>query len=207
MASAADDEVSTARQDGLTEAQKRKVAGEVGAGVGLGWAHAGLGLTPEVALEGGVRLRLPRGALGIHVRGGYQRFSADGTGSLPCTDDGGPCVASDDGNYSWSLIEHSGRVSLPLSYRLFSEDRPATPYFLAAPGVYFADSRITSYENDNRQFSAAFGIYAALGAQIRLGPGGLFVEAGYQWSKLAHRITGDSSLGALRFVVGYRVQL
>jgi hypothetical protein len=200
-----DDGASTA---GLTKAQQRKVAGEIGLGVGLGWAHAGLGLTPELALEGGVRIRLPQGSLGIHLRGGYQTYSVDGGGSLPCSEgEAGPCVSSNDGAYTWNLVEHTGRVSLPLSYRILGPEKRATPYLLFAPGLWMTTSRVTSYELVNSQFSTAFGLYGAAGVQIRLGPGGLFAEAGYQWSQLQHRITGDASLGALRFVIGYRVQL
>ena len=207
MRTAADD--PAASDAGLTRAQQRKVAGEVGGLVGVGWAHGGLGITPELALEAGVRIKLPFGSLGIHRRGGYQRYTADGAGSFPCAEEGqeGPCIASNDGDWKWSLVEHNGRISLPISYRILPEERRVTPYILAAPGVFFQKSKVTSYDLDNTQFSAAFGIYGALGAQIRLGPGGLFIEGGYQWAALKHRITGDADMGAIRFALGYRVAL
>ena len=189
----------------LNPAQQRKIAGQAGVGVGLGWAHGGLGLTPELLAEIGMRVRLGKGALGVHLRGGWQRYSTSGSGSLPCADDTvGPCISSEDGNYDWTLVEHAGRVELPLTYRIFNEDRRVTPYLTVAPGLYMLSSRATTYDLTNTQFSAKFGIYGAAGAQLVLGPGGLFAEAGYQWSGLDHRITGNADVGAIRFAVGYR---
>lgn len=199
--------VST-KEVGLTRAQQRSVAAEIGLGVGLGIAHAGLGVGPELMLEAGARFKLSYGSLAVHLRGGYQRYTGAGDGEMPCEEDTeGPCVASDEGAYSWSLVEHAGRLSLPLTYRILPEERRITPYVTVAPGLYMLRSIASSYGLENKQFSAKFGIAAALGGQVRLGPGGLFLEAGYQWSKLDHRITGDSSVGAVRIVIGYRVQL
>ena len=91
-------------------------------------------------------------------------------------------------------------------YRLFNDDKKVAPFVTVGPGLYLLKSKARSYGLSNTQFSAKFGIYGALGALIRLGPGDLFVEAGYQWSGLDHIITGDSNVGALRLVLVYRFQ-
>ena len=50
-----------------------------------------------------------------------------------------------------------------------------------------------------------FGVQGLLGAQLRLGPGALFVEAGYRYAALQHRATGDAQLSTVTLALGFRV--
>lgn len=186
---------------------QKKVAVEIGLGAGLDIATGGLSIGPNPFLEVGARIRLGPGFLAIAARGGYQRYTASGKGTLACPAvPTGACIASNGGEYSWDLVEQAATVGLPISYRLFPDKR-LHPYFGVMPQLFMLKATTTTYGLENSQGDIKFGFAGVLGGQFDLGPGGLFLEAGFQYAGLDHRLTGVSNLGAVTAALGYRLAL
>lgn len=192
-----------------TDAAKpqKKVAVEIGLGAGLDIATGGLSLAPNPFLEVGARLRLGPGFLGIAARGGYQRYTASGEGTLACgASVTGACIATNGGKYSWDLVEQAVTVGLPISYRLFPDKR-LHPYFGVVPQLFLLKATTTTYGLENSQGDMKFGVQGLLGGMFDVGPGGVFLEAGFQYASLDHRLTGVSNVGAVTVALGYRLAL
>jgi hypothetical protein len=60
---------------------------------------------------------------------------------------------------------------------------------------------------DTPERSMKFGFGVPLGAELALGPGGLFGELFPQWAPMKHTTTGDTHLGGMSLFVGYRAAL
>ncbi len=184
----------------------RPVFGEVGAGVGLGISTAGLGLSPVVFLEGGALFPLGPGALTAGLRLGFETYSTDASGTLPCSSPD-PCVAADGGNYSYDINEQTFFFGLPISYRFLTPDDVVQPYVGLMPTIFLLKATSTAFDSENQQTDTQFGIALFGGAQFPLGPGGILAELGWQYASLQHSITGDSSLSAVTILAGYRFLL
>jgi opacity protein-like surface antigen len=185
----------------------KKVAFEIGAGVGLNIATGGLSLGPNFFLDVGARFHLGPGFLAVAARGGYQRYTASGEETLACgATVTGACIASDGGRYTWDLVEETVTIGLPISYRLFPDKR-LHPYFGVIPQIFLLRATTTAYGLENNQGDTKFGFAGLLGAQFDVGPGGVFLDAGFQYAALEHKLTGMSNIGAVTIGLGYRVAL
>lgn len=182
------------------------VSAEAGAGFALGIPTGGLGVGPVPFVEGGARVRVGPGALTAALRIAFQTFSTEGTGSAPCSATSTTsCIGSSGGAYSWELDEKALVLGLPIGYRLFPPGTRATPYVALAPELFLLEATSTSFEQETSQGAVKLGLLALAGGQLELGPGAAFAELGFQYVGLAHRLTGDSDLGALSVGLGYRL--
>jgi hypothetical protein len=188
------------------------VAIEVGPVVGLAIATNPLGVGPDLGLEAGARFHLGPGFFAVHVRAAYERYSTSGTGTLAChrmPADGAPtdpCLNTGGASgsmYSWSLLEEAVTIGLPISYRLF-DHRRIHPYAQVQPQIVLQRAQPTAFNLTNTETATRFGILGALGVQYDVGPGGVWLEAGYRWTPVNHLSTGDSTIGVVAIAVGYR---
>ncbi len=181
---------------------------EVGVVAGLNINTSALGLGPNLGLEFGPRLRLGPGFLAFAIRGTYERYSMDGTGQLACSPAMGPptspCIESNMGQYTFSIVEQTVTWGLPISYRLLRDAR-VHPYFQVQPQLVLQRADTTNYDLVNTETATRFGVLGAVGVQVDLGPGGIWLEAGYRYVALQHRATGqDATLGVIAIALGYR---
>nr|MBK7069057.1 outer membrane beta-barrel protein [Deltaproteobacteria bacterium] len=99
------------------------------------------------------------------------------------------------------------RVSLPLSYRFLRASSAFNAYVGVAPQLVLQRAETTAWNLLTTETATRFGVGGFLGAQYRLGPGSLWFEAGYAWSPVKHRVTGDSSISTVTLALGYRIAL
>lgn len=190
-----------------------RFAVEFGPVFGLDISTNALGLGPDLGLEVGGRLALGPGAFAFALRGTWHRYSMAQSATMPCarTGDGAPaspCVSMPaTGGYDYTLTEDVVRVSLPLTYRFMAPERPFSVYVGVAPQLTLQRAETMAFNLLTTETATGFGVAGLLGAHYRLGPGAIWLEAGYAWAPVKHRVTGDASISTVTVALGYRVSL
>jgi hypothetical protein len=116
------------------------------------------------------------------------------------------------GTYDWELRQKQLVFQPTFMYRLTGVAGNITPYAGIGPRIYFLEDVTRGSSGgktftDSTEHSAKFGFGIPLGAELQLGPGGVFAELLLQWGPLAHETTGDTQLGSGSFMLGYRALL
>jgi opacity protein-like surface antigen len=160
-----------------------------------------LGASYVVDLEIGYALPVLKHRLAIALDGAYTAPEASGSGTNPQTT---------AGSYHWHLQQREAIVGLTLYYR--HPVGRVTPYLGVGPRLFLLQSEIDGSSgattiHTSSEVSTKVGVGVPLGLGVRLGPGDLFVEGGFAWAPIDHRITGDSNTGALTVSLGYRFVL
>jgi hypothetical protein len=148
-------------------------------------------VSPRFTLEAGVSYALPIGVVGVRLTAGVGWSGQD----VPVGDGLSPAAAS--------LVMVP--VGLLLSYRL--PTGRLSPYAAAGPVALLA--RTTSegeHTGERRSSHATIGLMALLGARLELGPGGMFVQAGYQHGRFDEPEL-ELLAGGLVVEAGYRLVL
>lgn len=168
------------------------------------------GLSPfaHFGIEAGYRFAALGGRLAVVLAAEYTAPSAEGTQSesfVPERIPGG-------GTYSWELRQKELVLQPTFFYRLTGLVERLTPYAGIGPRVYFLESVVRGKAGgqsfqDTPERSMKLGFGVPLGAELELGPGGLFGELLPHWAPLQHTTTGDSHLGGTSLFVGYRAAL
>jgi hypothetical protein len=200
-------------------AWEKTFAVEFGPVVGLGIPTNALGLGPDVGVEVGGRVRLGPGAFAFAVRATWQRYGMTFSSAAPCTPTGSgvsnehpapdaPCVSTPAGGaYQSTVDEDIVRVSLPLTYRFLRVSSAFNAYAGVAPQLVLQRAESIAWNLSTVETATSFGVAGLAGAQYRLGPGALWFEAGYAWTPVNHRATGDASIGNVTLALGYRISL
>lgn len=198
---------------------ERRFVLEFGPVLGLDIATHALSIGPDLGIELGGRVAVGRGVFAFALRGTWQRYTMAQSAAAPCSPSGSgvsnaaaapeaPCVSSPSGGaYDYSLSEDVVRVSLPLSYRFLPASSAFNAYVGVAPQLVLQRAETTAWNLLTTETATRFGVGGLLGAQYRLGPGSLWFEAGYAWSPVKHRVTGDSSISTVTLGLGYRIAL
>ncbi len=181
--------------------------------VGLHISTNALDLAPDLGVEVGGRVALGPGALSFALRGAWQRYGLAQSARAACAPGGGvapdaPCVSMPTaGGYDYTLQEDVVRISLALSYRFLSPARAFNVYVGAAPGVALQRAQTTAWTLLTTETATRFAIGGFLGAMYRLGPGSLWLEAGFAHAPVEHRVTGADALSTVTLTGGYRIAL
>lgn len=173
--------------DGATE---RSLRGVVGLGVGL-VHNTGAFFSPRFSFEAGLDYRLPVGWLGVRLLAGVSWASQQISG-VP-----GLTQAESD----VLVVPLGGGVSYALPLKLL------TPYATVGLFAQLVHSSSTA-EGMAEQSSddVVFGVQGTLGAQRRLGPGAIFLQAGFAWGRV--ETPGLELLaGGVVLEAGYRLLL
>ncbi len=165
-----------------------------------------LGASFLASVEVGYVLPFVRRGFQLLLDVGYTQPTASGT----MLD---PRVRSNGGNYDWNMIQRELVTGFTVMYRLtlIGQGRVA-PYIGVGPRLFFLQTVISgsagaSVISESREQSMRFGLSVPLGVDIGLGPGRVFIEALMLWAPVQHRITGDSSVGSINALAGYRLML
>lgn len=115
------------------------------------------------------------------------------------------------GSYTWKLTQKELVLQPTFLYR-FTGLGKITPYAGIGPRIYFLETDIEGTGGsqafmETKEKSTKFGVGLPLGAELALGPGGLFAEVLLQYGPLDHRITGDTNTGGATLWLGYRALL
>jgi len=114
-------------------------------------------------------------------------------------------------SYDWELWQKQLVFQPTIGYRFNQLFWKVTPYAGIGPRLYLLET-VTEGAADGQDFgttketSTMVGFGIPVGAELELGPGGVFAELQFQWAPLDHRITGDSNLGSGNLFLGYRAQ-
>ncbi len=158
-------------------------------GVGVGFLHnTGALVSPRFSLSAGLDVRLPVGWLGLRALAGVSWASHNET--LPLG----------DASSSVLLIPLGGE----LTYRI--PTRVLTPY-VAAGCVAQLVRTVNRLAADERvRHDVAVGALGVGGAERQVGPGWIYLEAGYQWSRVEN-VDVKLLAGGVVLEAGYRFRL
>lgn len=116
------------------------------------------------------------------------------------------------GTYDWELRQKELVFQPTFMYRLTGLTATITPYAGIGPRIYLLESVVRGSSGgkpfqDTTEHSTKIGFGIPLGAELALGPGGVFAELHFQWAPLDHQTTGDTQLGGGSLFLGYRALL
>jgi hypothetical protein len=112
------------------------------------------------------------------------------------------------GDEEYRLTEREIALLLSAVYRFEGALGPLTPYAGAGPGLYLHQATAQSFGATTVEKEGTLGFQLLGGAELRLGPGGLFLEAHYHFTKVGFLTTGNVNVGGfLAAGLGYRLRL
>ncbi|MDD9944310.1 MAG: hypothetical protein OXU20_24920 [Myxococcales bacterium] len=128
------------------------------------------------------------------------------------TEDGFDPERVPGGSYKWELTQKELVFQPTFMYRLTFLSDTIIPYAGIGPRLYLLETVVNADANGERigdtfERSTKFGVGVPLGAELALGPGGLFAELLFQWGPFKHDTTGETHLAGGTFFLGYRALL
>jgi hypothetical protein len=158
-----------------------------------------LGGAPYLALEVGYVTPLLQRRLAIVVEGNFHQPKVSGTLSDP---------QLTLGDQEYSLTEREIALMLSAVYRFEGALGSLTPYAGAGPGLYLHHATAQAFGATTVEKEGTVGLQLLGGAELRLGPGGLFLEAHYHFTRVGFLTTGSVNVGGfLAASLGYRLRL
>lgn len=161
-------------------------------GIGIGMAHnVGDLVAPRLGVEVGFEYRLPLGLIGLRL------FTSFSWATQPIAAPGG----LEDAEASVTLIP----IGAAVSYRVLLPH--LNPYVLWGCMAQIArTSTEAAYAPERQRTDVAFGVLGLAGADRPLGPGRLFLQLGYQWSRVDNEEI-KLLAGGVVLEGGYRLEL
>jgi hypothetical protein len=164
--------------------------------IGLGIPTSKLGPTVIAGLEVDVFLPVLDRRLLLAAEFSITRPKHEGAGSDPRV----------GGDYEYTMRVLMHKVAVDLIFRFFERDRRIVPFVGLGPALLVATTvqRSSFDPSENEERSVEFGGEVLGGADLRIGPGALFVELRCALTGLDQRFTGETNGGVLSLSVGYR---
>jgi hypothetical protein len=154
---------------------------------------------PFFALEAGYVTPLLEKRLAIVVEANFHQPKVSGTLSDP---------RLTLGDQEYRLTEREIAILLSAVYRFEGALGSITPYAGAGPGLYLHQATAQAFNATTVEKEGTVGFQLLGGAELRLGPGGLFLEAHYHFTRVGFRTTGSVNIGGfLAAGLGYRLRL
>ncbi|HYI01389.1 hypothetical protein [Hyalangium sp.] len=154
---------------------------------------------PYFALEAGYVTPLLHRRLAIVLEGSFHQPKVSGTLRDP------QLTLGDD---PYSLTEREIAFLLSAVYRFEGALGSITPYAGAGPGLYLHQATTQAFGATTVEKEGTLGFQLLGGAELRLGPGGLFLEAHYHFTRVGFLTTGQVNVGGfLAAGLGYRLRL
>ena len=159
-----------------------------------------LGGAPFFALEVGYVTPLLDRRLAFVVEGHYHQPKASGTLSDPQLTLGG--------EREYQLTQREIAILLSAVYRFEGALGSITPYAGVGPGLYLHQATTQGFGANTIEKEGTLGFQLLGGAELRLGPGGLFLESHYHFTRVGFITTGSVNVGGfLAASLGYRLRL
>jgi hypothetical protein len=154
---------------------------------------------PYFALEAGYVTPLLHRRLAIVVEGSFHQPKVSGTLRDP---------QLTLGDVPYRLTEREIALLLSAVYRFEGALGSITPYAGAGPGLYLHQATAQAFGATTVEKEGTVGFQLLGGAELRLGPGGLFLEAHYHFTRVGFLTTGQVNVGGfLAAGLGYRLRL
>ncbi|MBN1203320.1 MAG: hypothetical protein JXB05_00155 [Myxococcaceae bacterium] len=154
---------------------------------------------PYLALEAGYVTPLLGRRLAIVVEGNFHQPKVSGALSDP---------QLTLGEQQYQLTEREIAILLSAVYRFEGALGSITPYAGAGPGLYLHQATAQAFGANTVEKEGTVGFQLLGGAELRLGPGGLFLEAHYHFTRVGFLTTGKVNVGGLLAAsLGYRLRL
>ncbi|WP_224367768.1 hypothetical protein [Hyalangium versicolor] len=158
-----------------------------------------LGGAPFFGLEMGYITPLFERRLAIVLEGNVHLPKVSGTLSDPLLT---------RGDAPYQLTEREIAFLLSAVYSFEGALGSITPYAGLGPGIYLHQATTQGFGATTVEKEGTLGFQFLGGAELRLGPGGLFLEAHYHFTQVDFVTTGDVNLGGfLAASLGYRLRL
>ena len=194
---------STGAEPGAEETPKSQGGLLAGAKVGGLLSFGGLDPNARVGLELGYVFPWMNRSVALLLDADYAAPKSSGSQS------GDPRV--EGGTYDWHLTEQMLALMPVVMFR-YTKLGAVVPYIGVGPRIYLLKSTVRGAvgsveipETTEQSTKVGFGV--PLGAEIKVGPGGLIGELLLDYGTLDHTATGSSSTGALSLAIGYRFLL
>lgn len=164
-----------------------------------------MGLHGQFTFEIGYMLPFMNKQLAIVFDANYASPGADGS-------EEDPRIGEDGGTWSYDMSNQQLFLSLGPVFRITPPGSSFVPYVGLFGRYYMLKTTVNGDGEgqpfgENEETSGELGFAAALGGELRLGPGAALAELSLGYAPLGHRITGDVNAGALGFQLGYRLFL
>jgi opacity protein-like surface antigen len=170
----------------------------LGLGAGAYIPTSRLGPSFLVGIDAAVQLPLLERKLGIGAGLGYSQPTTSGT----IEDSRVPGASAD---YSSTMRELL--LDVRLSFRILSWQRRWSPHVGIGPSFYFLSHKVTSLALTQSETSTQVGFLFVAGADLALGPGAVVGEIRIPFATVGQRTTGESNVGAISILVGYRFRI
>jgi len=170
----------------------------LGLGAGVFIPTSTLGTNFLVGIDAAYQLPVLSGKLGIAAGLSYSQPTTEGV----VTDARVP-----NGQVGYSSTMRELLLDLQLTYRVFSWDSVWSPHAGIGPAFYFLSHKVSSFVDEQSETSTQYGFLLTLGADYRLWHGALVGEVRIPFATVGQRTTGDSNVGAVSILVGYRFRL
>ncbi len=111
-----------------------------------------------------------------------------------------------EGSGTYTLTEREMALLLSAVYRFQGALGSVTPYLGAGPGLYLHRATAAAFGQNVVESEGTVGFQFLGGAEMKLGPGGLFAEAHYHFTRIGFLSTGNVNVGGfLAASAGYRL--
>jgi hypothetical protein len=112
------------------------------------------------------------------------------------------------GDQDYRLTEREIALLLSAVYRFEGALGAVTPYAGLGPGLYLHQATAQGFGATTVEKEGTVGFQLLGGAELHLGPGGLFLEAHYHFTRVGFLTTGNVNIGGfLAASLGYRLRL
>jgi opacity protein-like surface antigen len=111
------------------------------------------------------------------------------------------------GSYDWETKVLELKWALDVIWRFFDDSHTLIPYAGLGPVIQYLSTKQTTSipgSGENTERNAEFGFEILGGLDWQLGPGYLFGDLRFVFTKLDHRFTGDINAGNVTICAGYR---
>jgi hypothetical protein len=174
---------------------------KVGSGFSQPFGDLGASLLSE--LEVGYTLPVAKRAFSVFVSGAYTQPSAQGHNIVD---------ARLPGPAGYEITQQELMLTLGLSYRLHLPTKLLRPYGSIGPRLFLMRTNTQGSAGGqsfggNQETATRLGLFAALGAELHLGPGAALIEVSMTWASIDGYVLRDTSAGALAIGLGYRLFL
>lgn len=113
-----------------------------------------------------------------------------------------------EGSGNYTVTEREMALLVSAVYRFEGAWGSVTPYVGAGPGLYLHRATSEAFGSTVKESEGTVGVQALAGAELHLGPGGVFAEAHYHFTRIGFLSTGGVNVGGfLAASLGYRLHL